>query len=166
VRTLLPLVFLALLACETRATQEECPGAVQGTFRIVGEIVDGAACAETGGAAGTLDLAFAVSFTGDGGAAVCLQRTMAEPLLGTRDGDRIDVSAPLRSGTARGCACTVQLLERISGTLVRDGDVPVGFSGELSTDLSPADGTTSCAATADGGGCVVPCSVRWALSPG
>jgi hypothetical protein len=164
-RLVLPFLFAALLACETRATQEACPGAVQGTFRIVGEMVDGAACAETGGATAPIDLVVAVSFTDGDGAALCLQTALAEPLVGARDGDRIDVSAPLRSAGARDCACTVQLLERISGTLLREGGVAVGFSGELSTELSPADGSASCAPT-DGGTCAVPCSVRWTLSTG
>ncbi|HET7755122.1 MAG TPA: hypothetical protein VFK85_14535 [Anaeromyxobacteraceae bacterium] len=163
----LSILFAALLACETRATPEPCPGVVQGTFQLSGELTEGASCAETsGGATGAIDLTVLVSFTGESGAAVCLQRPLAEPLLGTREGDRIDVSAPARSGAARGCACTVQLLERISGTLLRDGGVVTGFSGELNTQLAPADGTSSCAAAAEAGACDVPCNVRWTLSSG
>ena len=165
-RALLPVLFLALLACETRATQDACPGDVQGTFRLVGELVDGAACAEVGGATGTIDLTVAVSFTGETAAAICLQRPLAEPLVGTRDGDRIAVSAAPASGTARGCACTVQLLERIEGTLSREGGVATGLSGDLSAELSPADGAPTCAPAEDGDTCSVPCVVRWTLSTG
>ena len=44
-----------------------------------------------------------------------------------------------------------------------DGTV-VGFSGELRVEASPADGSSSCAPSADGDVCAVPCSVRWTLT--
>lgn len=166
-RALLPIVVATLLACETRATEEPCPGAVQGAFTLVAQQVEGGEeCANAAGATGPGDLAVAVTFTGDDGAAICLQRPLAEPLAGTRVGDAIEVVAPLRNVTANGCACTAQLRETITGTVQRDGGVAVGFSGELSTELLPADGSASCAPSQAGGSCAVPCNVRWTLSTG
>jgi hypothetical protein len=164
VRPFFPLVLLPLLACGTRATQVPCPGEVQGTFQVVAELVDAGACADALRATTPLDLTVTVSFTGDSGAALCLQRPLADPLVGTREGDRIEVSAPVRASSARGCACTAQLVEGIAGSLERADETGVGFSGELRVEVSPADGSSSCAPSADGDVCAVPCSVRWTLT--
>jgi hypothetical protein len=167
VRTSIAIAVAALLACGTRATQEPCPGTVQAVFTLVAQQVEGGdACASATGATGPGGLTAAVTFTGDDGAAVCLQRPLAEPLAGTRAGDAIQVATPLRNVAASGCACTAQLRETITGTVQRDGGVAVGFSGELSTELVPADGAASCAPAEEGGTCVVPCVVRWTLSAG
>jgi hypothetical protein len=167
VRTSIAIVAATLLACGTRATQEPCPGNVQAVLTLVAQQVEGGdACASATGATGPGGLAVAITFTGDDGAAACLQRPLAEPLIGTRTGDAIEVATPLRSVTASGCACTAQLRETLTGTLQRDGVVTVGFSGELNTELVPADGAASCAPAEEGGTCVVPCSVRWTLSAG
>lgn len=164
-RCALFIPLLGLLACGTRATQEPCPGSVQGTVQVVGQLVEGEACAAAAGV-GTIDLAFEVSFTADGGAAVCLQRPLADPLLGTHDGDVLEVSTPIRPGAATGCACEVQIAERITGTIAREGGTVTGFQGELELELSPADGSPTCAPADEGTTCAVPCRVRWTLSPG
>jgi hypothetical protein len=167
VRTPIAIVAATLLACGTRATQEPCPGTVQAVFTLVAQQVEGGdACASATGATGPGGLAVAVTFTGDDVAAACLQRPLAEPLTGSRSGDAIEVATPLRNVTASGCACTAQLRETITGTMQRDGGVVVGFSGELRTEVVPADGTGSCAPAEADGACVVPCSVRWTLSAG
>ena len=59
------------------------------------------------------------------------------------------------------CGCAVRIVERLGGTLARDGAGAVqSFEGELVDELVPADGAASCAPTgADP--CPVPCQIRF-----
>jgi hypothetical protein len=132
--------------------------------QLRGTLVEGAACAAAAGVSAELALAAVVSYPGPAEAALCLERGLAEPLLGAREGDALDVAAPPRPAALDGCACDLRVAERIRGAVLREGTGgAVGFAGELVDDLAPAGGLPACAA-ADGEVCLAPCRIRWQLA--
>jgi hypothetical protein len=140
-----------------------CPGDVQAQFQLSAVLVDGAACQAAIQAAAAPALAASISFTGADAAAVCPSRPLAEPILGARSGDVIDVVASAEPAAASGCTCSVRVVERVSGTVTRDATgAATGFTGELVDEVAAADGGPCTAAA--GSTCLVPCAVRWALT--
>jgi hypothetical protein len=160
----LALLVLLVAACERAAGPGPCPGEPEARLELRASLVeDPNLCAAAIGVGGDLTLPATLSFGASGEAALCPERSLAEPLVGTRAGDAVEVAAPPRPGSVRGCACSVVVVEAIRGTLLRDeAGAVVGFEGELVDDLAPAGGLPSCAA-APGEPCGVPCRVRFTL---
>jgi len=157
------LLAVACAACGRTAAAVPCPGDAQARLQLEGTLVEGADCAAEAGITAAPLLAVTVAFTGDASAAVCPSRALAEPLLGTRTGDAIDVSAEPISATFTSCSCTLQVTERVTGALTRDGTgAAVAFSGELVDEVTPAAGG-ACPATGTAA-CLAPCRMRWTLS--
>jgi hypothetical protein len=172
-RGIVAVLALALAACERSTALPPCPGVVQGRVFLTTTLRK-----ETGGqvpacAAAALPedavdasqtVAAALSFIGEGGAAVCLERTLADPLLGTRTADRIDVAAQPEPVAVDACGCAVTVVERLSGTIVRDASgAAVGLADvSLVNALAAADGATACppAGTA---ACPVPCDIHFTV---
>jgi hypothetical protein len=161
----LPLVAVALLAaCERAPGPGPCPGAPQARLELRATLVEGSLCAAAAGVTDSLTLPVTIAFPAPEEAAVCPERALAEPLVGSRTGDVLEVASVPRSASLRGCACSLQVLERVSGTVLRDASgAAVGFSGELVDDLVPTGPLPACAA-APGELCPAPCRVRWALA--
>jgi hypothetical protein len=158
------LLVVLLSACERAPGPGPCPGEPQARLELRATLVEGSLCATAAGVADSLTLPVTIAFTGPEEAAVCPDRALAEPLVGSRSGDAIEVAAVARSASLRGCACSLQVLERVSGTVLRDGSgVAAGFSGELVDSLVPAGPLPTCAAS-PGETCPAPCRVRWALA--
>jgi hypothetical protein len=96
-------------------------------------------------------------------AALCLGRTRAEPLLGTRLADQFDVALETRGALLAGCnnLCAVTVRQQVTGTLQRGpGGDPIGFTGTL-VDQATLDGAVS---SADCSPCITPCQASYALS--
>jgi hypothetical protein len=97
------------------------------------------------------------------GAAFCTGRARAEPLVGTRQADQLDVSLETRGALLAGCnkACAVTVHQQVTGTVLRDpGGAPVGFTGTL-LDQATLDATV---AGADCAPCVTPCQATYTLT--
>jgi hypothetical protein len=164
----LPLAALALAAllagCERAAGPGPCPGEPQARLELRATLVEGELCAGAIGVERALRLPATIAFAAPDEAALCPDRALAEPLVGARAGDAVDVAAPARAASVEGCACSVVVVERVRGTLVRDAaGAAVGFEGELVDELAAAGGLPACAA-APGEACAVPCVLRWRLA--
>jgi hypothetical protein len=164
VRSASPLVataVAALAACGVSATVEPCPGEPQARLVLRATADGDAACAVAAGFPAPGAVTAVLAFTADGGAALCPDRPLAEPLRGTRAGDAIAVASPPRAAAAPACACAAVVVERVAGTLVRSAaGAAIGFTGELVNELAPADGAASCAPPG-AAPCPLPCSARW-----
>lgn len=161
---LLRILGLALLVagCERAAGPGPCPGDPQARLQLRATLVEGANCAAAAALAGALTIPVAIAYPATGEAALCPERSLAEPLLGARDGDALDVAAPARPTSLAGCSCALQVVERVTGTVARDASGgAIGFAGELVNDLAPAVGAASCTG---GEACAAPCRIRWTLA--
>jgi hypothetical protein len=149
----LAALALLLAACETSLPQ--CPGTHQGAF--VFELTSGAAsCAFSfpgsvspppGEQDGTRFTAV-VSFLPDGGAALCVQKTLASPMLGTRSGDELSLASPEATLNVGSCPCQLVLQEAVSGRVLRDGaGAATGFEG-VAVDTLRLSGDPGCDAAA------------------
>lgn len=171
--TTIAALALALAACERSTALPACPGDVQVRLQLATALADvegSAACAAAAlprDANGAIVVPgptpAALSFTAADGAAVCVERTLADPLLGTRTGDVLTVAAPPEAVAVTACGCAVNVVERLAGTILRDASgAAVGFQGELVDELAPADAAFACPPTgADP--CPVPCRIHFTV---
>jgi hypothetical protein len=140
-----------------------CPGEPQGRVTLRATLAAGADCAAATRSGDPPPLGVAIAYGGSG-AAVCPERELASPLTGSRQGDALDVAARSQAANVPGCACAVQVVERVVGTVTRGaGGAVAGFAGTLEDVLAPADGGAACAAV-PGERCPVPCTARWTLA--
>jgi hypothetical protein len=158
------LLLAALAACGVPAAPEPCPGDLQGRLVLRASPAEGeaAACATAADLETPDEVTVVVSFTADGGAVLCPDRPLADPLRGTRAGDAIAVASAARPAPVAACDCAQVVVERLEGTLVRDGaGAVVGLSGgRLVNELAPADAAASCPGAV---GCPLRCSVSWSV---
>lgn len=163
VRALALALAAALAGCEARARAPACPGAPVATLAFTGGPGgDGGTCpsAPDGGLAFTGTLSY-----GDSGTAyLCLDRLEAAPLAGVRTGDHVTLTAPAAPATLDACGCPLTVVETLDGDLLRSDGGVAGFSGQLSDDLSPADGGTAGCEKDGGASCGVPCTTRWSVT--
>jgi hypothetical protein len=171
-RPALALWLLPLLAagCSESAERYPCPGVpvVTLAFRATRTAV---ACVAGGPVAGVNSLYPAeVDFTGtiaysasSSGAALCLARSRAEPLVGAQVADQLDVSLDTRGALLAACntACAVFAHQQVIGTVSRDaGGAPTGFTGTL-LDQATLDSTVAGASCSP---CTTPCQASYALT--
>lgn len=166
-RRLLPLLALAA-ACQA-SPGGPCPGVPVGTFQLVGtrQLV---ACTAGAPASGfdatwppTLQFTATVSFGSQAdGAALCLDRRGADPLVGAHQGDQVSVALDTAGATIDACAagCAATVTQTVDGQLQRDAatGAVTGFIGTL-TDRATAAAGASCAP------CTLPCSATYQLAP-
>jgi hypothetical protein len=185
VRELLSLAALLLAGCEVYSGPKPagCPGTKVATFNFTACIADGGVLSDGGpvcdgggstcpfgppaGGAVLNPASFTASLYWDPGgsaAALCIDQPHAEPHLGTHDGDAFDASYQDVGAlvTVDGGSCAVNVLETISGEVVRsDGGAVTGLAhGELRNDVSPADGGLPDGGVTD---CGLPCTIRYQL---
>jgi hypothetical protein len=162
------LSFLA--ACSDQAEAVPCPGLPVASLALVGTRTL-TSCADGGPAAGVnqlypADVSFSatISYSASGsGAALCVARPRAEPLVGARVGDQVDLMLETRGAVLAACSasCAVTIRQRVTGTLQRDpAGLPSGFSGTL-VDQATLDGAV---AGADCAPCTTPCQASYLLS--
>lgn len=169
VRTGLVLLAAGLLGCEIYSSPNpmDCPGNLVATFYFStppdgGPAASGSTCpfaSDPNQVVQSLSFKAALHASPDGGAALCRTSAHALPWLGTFQADQLDVSVTDTGGGTPACGCPLSVLERVTGSVQRDGGVPVGFTGDLVDSISPADGTAL-----DGGaacGCGLPCDIRY-----
>jgi hypothetical protein len=170
-RRLAAALLLPLIAagCSESVAAVSCPGLPLATFAFEGKRA-AVTCAGGAPAAGIETLyPPTVSFTGTitsasgATAALCVTRPWAEPLVGTRAADLIDVSLETRGALLSGCnaRCAVTVLQQVTGSLQRDpGGAPTAFTGAL-VDRATLDGTV---AAADCQPCTTPCQASYDLT--
>jgi hypothetical protein len=164
-RRLALLAAAALAGCEVYAVPDPptCPGATVGTLDFSGALLP-ASCPFAGSANATLTFSGTLTVEADGTAWLCVNAPHAEPRKGTLVGDAVDVS--YRYGTSFAeCTCAVEVVETITGALQRGtGGKLTGFTGGMTTAVSPA--AASPPSTADGGvcGCQLPCALPYDLT--
>ena len=173
VRSPTMLLAAALLGCEVYSSAQPapCPGDPLAAFSFStppdgGPTQAGSTCPFAGSSEVRQSLAFAaeIRVSADGGAALCRSTPSVRQWLGGFQGDRLDVSVTDTGGGTPSCSCALTVVERVTGDLVRDGGVPVAFSGELTDSISPADPAALDGGVPDGGvcGCALPCQIRYA----
>jgi hypothetical protein len=165
-------LLLTLLAagCSQSVESIPCPASPVAFLHVQGLLTQ-VSCAGGAPAAGvnslfpsTVDFYGTVTFAPGGStAALCLASPGAEPLVGTRTADQVDVSLTTTGALLSGCdaACAVTVAQRVTGTLQRDpGGAPTGFTGELQDveTLDPAVPGAAC------GPCATPCQATYALT--
>jgi hypothetical protein len=165
-----PAAALAFLLAGCEPTLPTCPGTPQGAFLFTLTAAP-ATCGFKGPVDDLPTFVGVVSWLPDGGAALCVQRPLAAPKLGTRTGDAVSFSSEEPAVQLASCSCPLALVETVTGQLQRDGaGVAVRFEGEVVDALSlPSD--PPCAAAPDvctlveaGTGAQPPCEFRYALS--
>jgi hypothetical protein len=155
--------LLLVAACERAAERAPCPGDQQVRLQLRGSLVEGISCANVARVPREFELPAVVSYPAAGEAALCLERDLAEPLLGAREGDAIDVGSAAQPAALAGCACDLRVVERVRGTVIRDaGGAAVGFEGELVDVISPT-GASTCPPV-EGEVCLAECVIRWQLA--
>jgi hypothetical protein len=174
VRRLAP-ALLSLLwtvtGCNPSGAAAPCPAAGVARFQFTGVLTE-AACTSGGPIGGVnalypspISFSAEISYTPGGvGAAICPDKSRADPMVGTHSGaggDRLDVSLQT-SGFVSACnLCAAVFVQQIVGDLQRDqGGTPIGFTGTL-TDSFALDTTV---AGADCTPCVTPCHGTYALT--
>jgi hypothetical protein len=166
------LLLLSLLAagCSESVEAVACPGVPIATFTFSGtRTLVGCAGGEPAAGAGTL-YPEAVSFTGtisssaSGAiAALCVAHPWAEPLVGTRVADLVDLTLETRGALFGGCnsRCAVTVRQQVTGSLQRAaGGEPSSFTGTL-VDQATLDATVS---GADCQPCTTPCQATYAIT--
>ncbi len=167
-RTGLVLLAAGFLGCEIYSSPNpmDCPGELVATFYFStppdgGPATSGSTCpfASTNQVAQSLSFTAALHASPDGGAALCRTSGHARPLLGTFQADQLAVSVADTGGGTPACGCPLLVVEQVTGSVQRDGGIPVSFTGDLTDSISPADGSAL-----DGGacGCGLPCVIRYA----
>ena len=162
------LLPLLVTGCSQVVETFPCPGSPVASLEFSGTRTL-VTCAAGAPAAGVNSLfpesvSFAGTLTASGpGAALCLARARAEPMVGTRVADQFDVELDTRGALLGGCSatCAVAVHQQVTGTLLRDpGGAPSGFAGTL-VDQETLDATV---AGTDCTPCVTPCQASYALS--
>lgn len=168
------MLAAGLLGCEVYSSEppDACPGETVASFTFStppdgGPAQAGSTCPFAGDPNQVLQaLAFQAELrvSADGGAALCRGTPHARQWLGTLQADRLDVSVTDVGGGTPSCSCALAVVERVTGDLQRDGGLPVGFAGELTDSVSPADPALLDGGVPDGGvcGCALPCQIRYA----
>lgn len=163
------LVLLAVAACSGE-TEETCPGAEVGAFRIEVAIPDDVVTPPFCSLAlpeppdtrvvRTFDASITVegSSPGTRPAALCVERALASPYYGSRD-----ASGTFTLGTTSGIAvlencganCSATVMETLTGTISDDGTGP-RFTGALVERFDVRSG--------DCGTCLLPCTATYTLT--
>lgn len=161
-RTIL-LAGLALAGCEVYSVPGPvaCPGTKVGGLLLGLSYSDaGSTCPPSIPVNSDFLVAATLSFQGDGGAAICLDRSHAIPFLGTHVGDHVVVGNVDPDAPVSGCTCLVTVAREISGDIVRDADG--GFAG-FTARWRDSLGVPGDAGAQDGGacGCGLPCQVLY-----
>jgi hypothetical protein len=170
-RLALALLIPPLLAAGCRETVETfpCPGSPVASLAFKGTRT-AVSCAGGAPAAGldslypaTVSFTATITFLASGtDAALCLATPRAEPLLGTRVADQIDVALETRGALLSGCSasCAVTVHQQVTGTLQRNpGGAVSGFTGTL-VDQATLDGTVTGAGCSP---CTTPCQASYTL---
>ena len=165
-------LLLTLLAagCSQAVDSIPCPASPVAILAFQGIRTD-VTCAAGAPAAGvnslypaTRDFTGTITFAPGGStAALCVASPGAEPLVGTRTADQVDVALTTTGALLSGCnaACAVTVVQRVTGTLLRDpGGAPTGFTGELQDveTQDPAVPRASCTP------CTTPCQATYVLT--
>ncbi|HET9553588.1 MAG TPA: hypothetical protein VFP50_11535 [Anaeromyxobacteraceae bacterium] len=167
-RRALPLLVATAAACQA-SPSGPCPGVPVATLQLVGtrQLVGCDAGAPASGFDATwppeLRFGATVSFGSQGdGAALCLDRRGADPLVGAHQGDQVSVALDTSGATLEACApgCAATVTQTVAGTLQRDAATGAvnGFTGTL-TDRASAAAGASC------GPCTLPCGATYLLAP-
>lgn len=163
----LPLLAAVMIGCEIYSSPSPfpCPGERLATFSFSGKLWPGSACtfaADPNQAARSLGFVAALHQAPDGGAAfLCRDVARARLWEGTFQADLLDVSTADLGAATPSCGCPLEVVDRIVGSVQRDGGVPAAFAGDLYEAVGPADG-----GPAGGGscGCGLPCEIRYRLT--
>ena len=164
---LLPLVAAG---CSESVAAVSCPGLPLATFAFAGTRA-AVTCAGGEPVAGidalyppTVSFTATISSSASGAtAALCVTRPWAEPLVGARSADQIDVSLETRGALLGGCnaRCAVTVFQQVTGSLQRDASgAPTAFTGAL-LDRATQDGSVE---SADCQPCATPCQARYDLA--
>ncbi len=163
-------VAAMLVSCDA-ARPPDCPGDRVATFQFSGELATGDTTSCPFASQAPLAFTATLSFVGDGEALLCIDRTDAPALAGTRLGDHVVVTTPATLANVSQCTCAVQVVETLEGDVARADGQPTGFAGELRDDFTvqPTDSgpPATCEPTAPPGGglaCGVPCSILWTVT--
>jgi hypothetical protein len=165
-RLALLVAAVALAGCEVYAVPDPvtCPGTSIGTLDFTGTLRP-STCAFAGSANATLVFTGTVAFEPDGRAWICIGTPHAAPRVGTHAGDAVDVSYRNVGSTIAECNCSVDVVETITGTLVRGGGgLLQGFTGGMTSAVAPT--SPDAGTTPDGGlcGCQLPCALEYDLT--
>lgn len=166
------LLLLSLVAagCSESVDTVACPGVPIATFLFNGtRTLVGCTGGEPLTGANTL-YPPTVSFTGTisstasgATAALCVAHPWAEPLVGTRVADQLDLSLETRGALLGDCnsRCAVTVRQQVTGSLQRAaGGEPSGFTGTL-VDQATLDATVT---GADCQPCTTPCQATYAIT--
>jgi hypothetical protein len=157
VRRSILLAGLALAGCEVYSVPglPECPGTKVGGFVLALQYSDaGSTCPPNVKVNPALRVAATLTSQPDGGAAICLDRPHAVPLLGTRTGDHVLVRSADPDSPVSGCTCVVSVVTEIEGDVLRDGDGGfVDFTARWRDALAAPDGGVC--------GCGLPCLILY-----
>lgn len=159
------LLFAGIVGCELYSSPSPvpCPGERVATFSFAGKLWPGSACtfaADPNQTARALAFVAALHQAPDGGTAfLCRDVARARPWEGTFQADLLDVSTTDRGAATPSCGCPLEVVDRVVGSVERDGGVPVAFAGDLYEAVGPADGPPAGAC-----GCGLPCEIRYRLA--
>lgn len=162
-------VLLALAACLAACQPTRprgCPGTTVASLAFHARMeVPASTCPFASGQQTPIDFGGTLSWDPAGGdAALCLDRPLSAPHLGSHAGDHVLVQVAFDDVEISPCSCPTQVVESVEGDVVRDArGTAVGFRGTLRNQVAPSQPTLL-----DGGPpgdcyCGPPCEVRYAL---
>jgi hypothetical protein len=165
----------ALASCGSSLRPPACPSSAVATLNFTGTLEQGTNCpavlnalnsyAPDGGISFTATVAYGTSSD----AYLCVQKNEATPITGQRTGDHLTLDGGAVAATLDGCGCPLTVTETLVGDVLRgDGGAVVGFAGELSDTIAPAEGATGCeldgGATDGGVTCGATCTASWQVT--
>ncbi len=175
-----PLVVAACLAACQPTRPRECPGTRVASFHFHATVnLASSTCPFRGGVrpAGSAQVSSQPTSLDFGGtlawdpagteAALCLDRPLSVPHLGSHAGDHVVVQVAFDDVEISPCSCPTHVVESVEGDVTRDAQgAPAGFRGTLRNDVTPTQSTL-----ADGGApgdcyCGPPCEIRYDLDGG